>query len=337
MDTIITPKPLLELQLNSCQFLAGELIQGSINLILATAASNLSDMQISLTFTGIESIKTQLTNTFINDTFTLHLKINKENLRYSVPFKIPLPNNLPCSLSFDHQTEKCEIYYEINAKLQYENYSLDSRKAIQIMTTALPVLYESHHFSDLDEVGCICGILCLICGCCRKDLAKLEMIMANEVHIGDKKIPLVLNVDNSLCRKEAKEIHFVLTKIVTVSGLSQKREKIFEKIEKITIEPESIKNEIIMNLQLDDVNQINCPTVYAKNIVCEYQLRVHLHYAKSCPCGGTGPEICVFVPVIDTIKQDKNEAFICGIEPILLKLNVAKIEDPYKIMKTTIN
>ena len=117
-----------------------------------------------------------------------------------------------------------------------------------------------------------------------------------------------------------------------------KRKTIAEMKEGLKVEAGGQKLDIILSIPLISGKDglLKVPTVYSKNIICEYQLEAELKYGCGCClCAHSGPKLEIAVPVVEPKEishEDKEE--IIAPEGVKIKLNVANVVDPHQLMKS---
>eukprot|EP00826_Nyctotherus_ovalis_P058503 TRINITY_DN8046_c0_g1_i15.p1 TRINITY_DN8046_c0_g1~~TRINITY_DN8046_c0_g1_i15.p1 ORF type:complete len:343 (+),score=69.30 TRINITY_DN8046_c0_g1_i15:196-1224(+) len=332
----------IELASNDC--VSGEFIEGNLILTLSSDVPPGKILNVQVSFIGKEIITKKgikvNENVFIDDNFSVSIAISEAATNYTKPFIISTPKNLPCSFTYADNVVSSSIEYSLNAALP-DNPST-ARKTVNIFTSVSPLWSDRCFFSDTGEVGCTCCMVCCFL-CCEKRLTKIEVTIAREALIGDPKIPLVVNVDNTLSRSNVAGIVFNFSRLVMfTSELGEvtyaKKYPIASFKGPLEVNAKEKRTNVVMSIPLIDngIYLLKEPTVYSRHTICEYQLEAKLVYGSGCClCCNNGPRLVIPLPVIEQKKAVEGEKELVEKKNVDLVLNAANIVDPYQIMKLT--
>ena len=337
---------ILDIEFASDECVSGEFIEGNLIFNLPSSIPPETTLNISLTLLGREVIiknpDTKVNETtFVDDTFSLSLITQEETSNYNKTFIISTPKNLPCTFTFTDNKMTAYIEYFISANLVLNNETFTIKKSINVLTSLSPLWSERYFFSDTGEVGCTCCMICCFL-CCEKYLTKLEVVIAREALLGDPKIPLVVNIDNTLCTNSIKKIEFNFSRLVMFMNesnkiLYSKRQHIASFEGPLEVNAKDKRRDVVLSIPLicGDKYLLKEPTVYSRYIICEYQLEAKVTYGSGCwLCCNNGPRLLIPFPVIEQ-KKVTEEIGPVEKKGIDLVLNAANIADPYQVMKIT--
>lgn len=332
----------LDIELTSNELVSGEFIEGSLILTLTSDIPLETTLSVQLSFIGKETIVKKGVkvneNVFIDDNFSVSITTSEAAANYTKPFIISTPKNLPCSFAYADNTASSSIEYSLNATIS--NNPSTAKKVISIFTSISPLWSDRCFFSDAGEVGCTCCMVCCFL-CCEKRLTKIEVTIAREALVGDPKIPLAVNVDNTLSRSRVAGIVFDFSRVVMLASepgkaVYARKHPIASFKGPLEVDAKEKRTNVIMSIPLinNGIYLLKEPTVYSRYTICEYQLEAKLIYESGCClCCNNGPRLIIPLPVIEQKKAAEGEKEPAERKNVDLTLNAANIADPHQIMK----